>query len=712
MREDYLLLIDGSGLLSTQFYGNLPREILYAKTVQEKEKYFHKIMMTSTGVYTNAVFGFMRTLLSILKKQKPTYLAVTWDLSRNTFRRELYPEYKANRAEVLEPLRSQFILCEDVLRRMGIVQFMDERYEADDFCGSLAKKFEGTLPVRILTKDQDYLQLVTERTNLWMLYGAADKSEALFRKYKLDKQEEGVPDRVFPLNPERVEEEYGVPPRAIPSLKGLKGDASDNIKGVSGIGEKTAVKLIQEYGTVEKLYQAIENLDAEQEARQKQDWKERLGLKRSPLPYLLKTSDTELVGRQAAFLSEKLATIQCDIDLSDVTLDSLRTKIQLDETRKIFNELEFHTLQSELEDGLGEEKEAIAANYQWIEDYLEAEQTVRRISGQEKIAIQFISDRETLYALTIATQEKQVVCIPVQFFITEEILVDWARGLCQTCQKVYVFDLKSMLRWLGEEEYSSLCDVNLAAYLMNPLHSGYTWTGVAQENLNCHVESEKSFWGKDSVAQKWETQTEQVKDYVCLQTDCAWQAGSKLEKQLEECAMAELFRTIEMPLVYCLYRMERTGVRVNASVLEECGTYLQELIEQREQEIYDLTEETFNINSPKQLGEVLFGKLHMPNGKKTKTGYSTSADVLEKLAKDYPVVKKILDYRQLTKLKSTNISSVCLWADVTADHISIAMRKCCPSIVQISQSVTACRMYFPVQWEIRCTWHASRKNLI
>lgn len=653
MKDEYLLLIDGSGLLSTQFYGNLPREILYAKTVEEKSRYFHKIMMTSTGVYTNAVFGFMRTLVAILKKQKPAYLAVAWDLSRDTFRRARYPEYKANRTELLEPLRSQFILCENILKRMGIVQFMDERYEADDFCGSLAKKFEGRVPVRILTKDQDYLQLVTEKTNLWMLYGTADKSEELFRKYKLDRQKEAVPDRVFPLNPERVEEEYGVPPRAIPSLKGLKGDASDNIKGVPGVGELTAVKLIQEYGSVEGLYQAIGHLDKQQEAQLKQYWRDKLGLRRSPLPYLLKTSDTELVGREAAFLSEELATIKCDIDLSEVTLESLRTQIQLEETRKIFDELEFQTLKPGLEDGFGEEKEEIAASYQWIDDFLDAEREIRQALKQEKVALQFIAEKDKLHALVFAVQERQVKCIPIQFFITDEILMDWAKLLCQKCKKVYVFDLKSMLRWLGEEEYPSLCDVNLAAYLLNPLHSGYTWTKVAEEILDYHVESEKSFWGKDSLKQKWRTQADLVKDYVCLQVDCALQAGQELERQLEECAMAELFRTIEMPLVYCLYRMEQVGVCVNAAVLEEYGDSLQKLIGQREQEIYDLTGETFNINSPKQLGQVLFDKLHMPNGKKTKTGYSTSADVLEKLAKDYPVVKKILDYRQLTKLKST-----------------------------------------------------------
>ena len=247
--------------MTTQFFGNLPREILFAKTLEEKEKYFHKIMMTSKGVYTNAIFGFMRTLLKILKEQKPTYLAVAWDLSRNTFRRELYAEYKGNRTEILTPLRDQFILCQDVLRRIGVSQFMDERYEADDFCGTLAKKFEKVLPIKILTKDNDYLQLVTKQTNLWMMHTTAEKTEELFKKYKIDKKTVNVPERAFNYTPELVEEEFGILPIHVNSLKGLMGDSSDNIKGVAGVGEATAVKLIQEYGTVDELYKVIGNLD-------------------------------------------------------------------------------------------------------------------------------------------------------------------------------------------------------------------------------------------------------------------------------------------------------------------------------------------------------------------------------------------------------------------------------------------------------------------
>ena len=241
--DKYLLLIDGSSLLSTQFFGNLPSEVMFAKTVEEKEKYYYKIMQTSKGVYTNAVFGFVRSLMAILKNQKPAYLAVAWDLSRDTFRRELYPEYKANRGETLVPLGEQFGLCQEVLRRIGIRQFMDDRYEADDFCGSLAARFEDEIPVRIMTKDNDYLQLVTERTNLWLIHATAKKTDELYAKYKIPKDGSAA-DRSFPLTPGLVKAEFGVEPASIPDLKGLQGDTSDNIKGVPGVGPATAVALI------------------------------------------------------------------------------------------------------------------------------------------------------------------------------------------------------------------------------------------------------------------------------------------------------------------------------------------------------------------------------------------------------------------------------------------------------------------------------------
>ncbi len=651
MEKDYLLLIDGSSLLTTQFFGNIPREIMFAKTLEEKKKYFHKIMMTSQGVYTNAVFGFLRTLFKIIKEQKPTYLAVAWDLSRNTFRREMYAEYKGNRTETLEPLKDQFILCQNVLKRMNIPQFMDERFEADDFCGSLSKKFESEVPVRILTKDNDYLQLVTDRTNLWMMHTTVEKTDELFKKYQLNKNEMNIPERAFCFTPTLVEQEFGVPPEHINSLKGLMGDTSDNIKGVAGIGPATAVKLIQEYGTVENLYRAIRDLDAQGEKEIKAYWKEKLDLKRSPLSFLKKESDSELVGEQAALLSEKLATIKCDIDLQDVSLEDLRTKLDKKEAQNVLDELEFKSLHLDLD---GEEKEAVdvSKNFQEITDFAEAQSWIKKAQKQNKLGMQLVWEDGDVFGVGLCFPDSTAVFIKVQFFITNDLLVGWIKELAAHVPEIYVIELKPQLRFLYEEGHLPYLDTGVGAYLLNPLQSAYPYEAQAKDYLNMDFPSRSALFGKTTLKEAQMLADEMVK-YACYSAYTALFAGQAVMDKLKEEGMMMLYRDVELPLVYSLYRMEQVGILVKGEALKEYGEQLVNGISKLEEEIHALTGEEFNINSPKQLGEVLFGKMKLPYAKKTKSGYSTAADVLEKLAPDYPVVGKILEYRQLTKLKST-----------------------------------------------------------
>ena len=651
MEKEYLLLIDGSSLLTTQFFGNLPREIMFAKTLEEKERYFHKIMMTSTGTYTNAVFGFLRTLFKIIKEQKPTYLAVAWDLSRDTFRREMYADYKGNRTETLEPLKEQFALCQEVLKRMHIRQFMDERYEADDFCGSLSRKFEETVPVRILTKDNDYLQLVTDRTNLWMMHTTAEKTDELFKKYHINKAEANVPERAFCFTPELVEKEFGVLPEHVNSLKGLMGDASDNIKGVAGIGPATAVKLIQEYGTVSHLYDAIRDLDSQGEKAIKAYWKEKLDLKRSPLTYLKKESDTELVGEKAALLSEKLATIKCDIDLDDVTLDHLKLDLDRKETQRVLDELEFRSLKPEF-CGEEEEREDISLKFFDTSDLAEAEEWIARAAKQQEIGLQLICENQEMNGVGICLPDQTAIFIPAEYFITQDMIAGWIRQLASQVAAIYVVDLKPMLHWLYEKGSLPYLDTGVAAYLLNPLEAAYPYEYQAKTFLDLELPSRADLFGKASVSEM-AAMPKQEKQYACGMAYTALFAGRVMMKQLKEEGMFSLYREIDLPLVYSLYRMEQTGILVKGEALKAYGDRLVDGIETLEQEIFDLTGETFNINSPKQLGEVLFGKLKLPYAKKTKSGYSTAADVLEKLAPKYPVVGKILEYRQLTKLKST-----------------------------------------------------------
>lgn len=651
MEQKYLLLIDGSSLLSTQFFGNLPREIMFAKTIEEKQKYYHKIMMTSTGTYTNGIYGFMRTLLKVCKEQKPDYLAVAWDLSRDTFRRELYPEYKGNRSETMEPLKQQFALCQELLQRMGIYQLMDVRYEADDFCGTVAKKFEQQLPVRIMTKDRDYLQLVTDQTHVWMMFSSNDKADSLYQKYQIDKSSLTVADHAFDLTPELVEAEYGVKPESISSLKGLMGDASDNIKGVSGIGEQTAVKLIQEYGTIDRLYEALEDLTPAKEKELKAYWKEKLQLKRSPIPYLTKESDTELVGEKAARLSELLATIKCDIEMPELTLDQLQFHLDREAAKTIFDELEFKSLKAELEHGWGEDAPEEADEMMVIDDYIEADIQQAKLCMEPIVGLHLVYDEGELLGMSMACGHKAYF-FPKFFLMTDQMLQLWARNLA-SYGKRYFMDLKSVLPFMGEKCRDHLEDIGIMAYLLDPLAAAYPYDAVSEKYLHHKYPSVKDAVGKVSLKELQQTAPEQFLKLACYPALTAAQTAEKLEQMLKEQEMYDLYRNVELPLVYSLFHMEQEGVLVRKEELEAYGARLQETIGVLEQEIYDLAGKEFNINSPKQLGVILFEEMQLPYGKKTKSGYSTAADVLEKLAPDYPVVAKVLEYRQLAKLKST-----------------------------------------------------------
>lgn len=736
----FLLIIDGSSLLSTQFFGNLPKEIIFAKTLEEKEQFFSKIMQTTTGVYTNAVYGFLRVMLKIIKDQKPKYIAVAWDVSRDTFRRELYPDYKGNRGETLEPLKDQFALCQDVLKQMNIPQFMDRRYEADDFSGSLCEKFEHDVPIRILTKDNDYLQLITEQTNVWLIHSTAKKTDELFKKYNLDRSILNVPDRTFQFTPELVKEEFGILPSSVPSLKGLQGDSSDNIKGVPGIGETTAVALIKEYETVDKLYSAIRDLNEDEKKQMVEYWKS-IGIKRSPMNYLLKTSDTELVGEKAAYLSEQLATIKRDIDLTDVTLDSLTIDIDREKAQHMFDLLEFKSLNidkmlpTNSSDGTTDEMDNNAVNsnkelevdeedlvagktatadkktkagktaksaivnsdsneesttesnsenkivayadfysekeiikeikekqFVLVKDFAQADSIFNEIKevslkNNSPVAFQLLADKSQLFAVSLtfadAKQEVRTVVIITSGFITEQYLLDQVNSLIKSKVLLCTNDLKKQLQYLQATEEDNILDIAIAAYLCDPVRQHYEFSDIAKQVFGIDLLSEKETLGKSSYENFYESDEANFLQLCGYSSVVSYFAKDVLLKVLDAYGMTELYKTIEMPLVYTLYDMQERGIKVNREELKEYGDMLEEGIKTLEKKIYEQVGEEFNINSPKQLGVILFEKMQLPFGKKTKTGYSTSAEVLEKLKSDHPVVEMILEYRQLTKLKST-----------------------------------------------------------
>ncbi|MCR5331332.1 MAG: DNA polymerase I [Lachnospiraceae bacterium] len=651
-----LVLIDGSSLLSTQYYGNLPMEILAARTEEEKQQYYGKIMHSHNGVYTNAIFGFMRTLMKILKEQKPSHLAVAWDLTRDTFRRKLYPEYKANRSETAEPLKDQFALCQEILEKIGVKQFMSNEYEADDYCGTLSKLFENEIPVRILTKDHDYLQLASDRTNIWMLHSNAKKADELFKKYGIAK-DGSVPEKCFNLTPELIKKEFGVEPESIADLKGLQGDTSDNIKGVPGVGPATAVALIDRYKTVEALYEAIDGLDDAGLKQLAASWKD-IGIARSPIARLIKEDETELAGKKAAFLSKQLATIKRDIDLNGLGIEDLGLNIDTGELQKIFDELDIRSIkvdigtespvQSSVEykivDGLGEAEEltAMILNKRGI-----AEEVRETIAG-----VSVIADADGFTLLGIACDDCCYI-IPGEGFVNKTYISDLLVRLDDAGVNLSIFDIKRLIRTLDITGFVNAFDVSLAAYLINPLSADYTSSRIAREYLARSFTPAAELPGRDSVRKIWEEKKEIAASSLAAESLAAREMFGLLRKKLEESEMLDLYYHIELPLIYTLNGMEKTGILVEKDRLREFSDSLKKDIDRLEKEIWTAAGEEFNINSPKQLGVILFEKLRLPGGKKTRSGYSTSADVLEKIKIEDPIVEKILEYRQLTKLNST-----------------------------------------------------------
>lgn len=623
--QEYLLIIDGSSLLSTQFYGNLPRDILMAKTSEEREKLYHKIMKNSKGQYTNGIYGFLRTLFKIVAEQRPSHMAVVWDVTRDTFRRKLYPEYKGNRKETMAPLREQFVHMQEILEDIGICQFMDEEFEADDFAGSLCRRFEADIPVCVMSKDHDYLQLGSERTSVWLMYNDAKSVEDLRKKYP--DADEYAPDKAFPLTPKRIRDEFGVWPHSIPALKGLMGDSADNIKGVPGVGPQTAVALIAHYETVASLYEAIDADTSKKHEAINAFWKEKLGIERTPLGRLVKESEEELVGRKAAFLCEELATIRLDLPIAK-TLEDLCFAPDWKRMYAILQELDIQSL--EVPDGDSTAEPALWEQEIWtreISDLAEAEEYFGdERQRKERFALCLFEDVWVLY------DGETVLRLVPEGFLSKEYFSE-RLGAWATCGTMfYVWDWKNIYRYLPFSA-ESVSDLSLADYLLRPLTTEHLLESVCES------------WYQKSAARM----SEEGKAVF------TWQVGELLLEELAKASLTDLYRKIEMPLIPVLYEMEHEGIAVDAKALAQYGEVLLEGLEAEKEKIYALAGKQFNINSPKQLGEVLFEDMKLSKGKKIKSGYSTASDVLEKLRDESEIIPAILNYRHISKLQSTYV---------------------------------------------------------
>lgn len=590
-----IVLIDGHSILNRAFYG-LPE------------------MTTTKGEHTNAVLGFINIMFKILEEEKPDYLTVAFDTHHPTFRHEMFAEYKGTRKGMPEELKEQVPVMKEVLKAMGVTTIEKPGYEADDILGTLATRAEQSgNQVSLVSGDKDMLQLASELIKI--------------RIPKTKRTGTEIEDYLA----KDVMERYLVTPKQFIDLKGLMGDPSDNIPGVPGIGEKTAGKLIQTYHSIENIYEHLDEM----------------------APGKVTTSLKE--NHDIALLSKKLATIETDCVLEFKIEEATLGNLYNEEVYKLFKRLEFKNLLSRFQSEEVSHSTGIEENFKVVEDLAEADDVFAIMSekGAHPVGLQMIIENGKVLGLSVCNSEEDIYFIKCAGFITSDYLNDKASSQARNGYLMSVIGLKDQLPYLSVTEKDNVFDASIAAYLLNPLTDTYHYDDIARDYLSLTVPSREDLLGKNLLAQAIDQNTEAFISYCCYSAYIAFRSAERLRELLFRAEMLSLFENIEMPLIYTLYDMEVRGIRVNKEELKEYGNQLEVGINALEKNIYELVGETFNINSPKQLGVILFEKLHMPFGKKTKTGYSTSADILEKLQCEHPVIAMILEYRQLTKLKST-----------------------------------------------------------
>lgn len=595
MNDNKLVLIDGHSILNRAFYG-IPE------------------LTNSEGLHTNAVYGFLNIMFKILDEEKPSHMVVAFDVKAPTFRHEMFEDYKGTRKAMPEELREQVPLIKQVLQTMNVSIIELPGYEADDILGTLSKKAESQgMKVSVITGDRDLLQLASQ--NILIRIPKTKRGGTEIENY-FEKD---------------VIESYQVTPLEFIDVKALMGDTADNIPGVPSVGEKTATKLIVQYKNIENLYDHIDEITR------------------------IKLNEALIENKDLAIMSKKLATINIDspvdLDVSTTTLKDFFTPEAFD----LMKRLEFKTILKRFDNSNA--VEPVDIKFKLLTDYTEVKKAFEKAHKVKQVAVHILSDTPgTIVALALAISLEEVYVIPKQWFITDEILIlEFKELLFDPNVMLGLIGLKKHLKHLKDDMENSLTifDAEIAAYLLNPLKDTYHYDDIARDFLSTTVLSENELIGKDSYEVAFETNTDNFIKMAAYSAGFVLQSMTPLLEKLKETEQYTLFTDIEMPLIFALNRMENIGVKVEEAELKTYSDMLGERIDILTQEIYQEVETEFNINSPKQLGEILFVKMGIAGGKKTKTGYSTSADILEKLAPDYPVIHKILEYRQMTKLKST-----------------------------------------------------------
>lgn len=595
--SEKIVLIDGHSILNRAFFGVPP-------------------LTNSEGLHTNAVYGFLNIMFKILDEEKPDYLTVAFDRSEPTFRHQMFDAYKGTRKPMAQELREQVPVMKEVLQAMGIKIVEMPGYEADDLLGTIAGMAEVQgMDVSIISGDRDLLQLATEKVKIRIPKTKRTGTE-IEDYYAAD-----------------VVERYQVTPKEFIDVKALMGDSSDNIPGVPGIGEKTATNLIVAYKSIENAYAHLEEIT----------------------PKRAKTNLEEHY--DMAQMSKTLATIEVHVPIEFDMEAAKLTDLYTPEAYVYMKRLEFKNMLTRFSDDMSQND---LEKYFHVYHELDEIQNFFDGFSAKEAAVSFFEEAGIVYGLAVAKSNQNIVYLTCGGFVTEGYLEEQVQKLCDGLDTLITPDLKGLLKHVRVPETKNCIDTTIAAYLLNPLKNEYTYDDLARDILGLMVPSKLDLLGKLKIKKAAEEKPEALELMVCYEAYTCIAAKNQLLEQLEDHGMKKLYDEIEMPLVYVLADMEKEGVRAEKAELEAYGAQLTGRISELETSIYEKAGETFNINSPKQLGVILFEKLQMPNGKKTKTGYSTAADVLERLAPDYPIVSEILEYRQLTKLKSTYADGLAL----------------------------------------------------
>ena len=569
-----IILIDGNNLMFRSYYATA---------------YTGNVMKNSKGFPTNALYGFVGMMNKIFHEEKPEYVAVAFDIGKN-FRKQKYETYKDGRSETPDELKQQMPIAREILNAMGIQYFEMEPYEADDIIGTFAKMCEEDpeYEALIVSSDKDLLQLISDETEV-----------------KLLKQKD-----YFRYNKKNFKEDWGFEPIRMIDYKALAGDPSDNIPGVKGIGDKTAINLLTQYETIEDIYEHIDEIKGKMKEKLEAD-------------------------KENAFISKEIATIYRDVPLN-VNLDDVIYKgpdyVYLN---KLFEDLEFYSfIKKNVEASKPAEQSVDFINVKSVDDLSKLE---------DDIALYIECDAENYHDANIVGIG--VVDSKNNYFIPNSILEDVISVFKD--KNVYTFDQKKNYVLLKKEglEIDSCFDAMIAAYLLNiNIKDDIAYL---MNNNGCEV----NFYS-NSLKNGFD------KKDIILKARFIYDIKDEYIDRLKNEEMYDLFKSIEMPLITVLANMEYDGVKVDASILKDMEEEMSTRISDIEQEIYSLVGEEFNISSPKQLGVILFEKLELPGAKKTKTGYKTDVSVLNKLIGSHPVIEKILEYRRLTKIKSTYLEGL------------------------------------------------------